>query len=396
MVKVLYLVNGLGFSENMPIGGADKRVSEVGKQIILNGGTVSVLTTEEGARLLLDDGLKTQFYVTAEPSWWHKSWHRSTFGRSFSYIYLTLVSFLTVGSNNSFDYIYSSSDYFFDLIPCLLLKLKFRKCKLIGISHHHIDVPWKRKGSLVINTLVFLSQRLDFMLLKFFDLVFVPKNFEGGLIKNVLTQYGISGNSIKGFQNGVNASFIDSVIVEDKEYSACFIGGFRPSKGITDLVPIWKKVLEKQKGAKILLIGGGSIEYENKIKEILSKEKLAENIILAGVVPQSEIFRKIKSCKIFVSPSYEEGWGIAVLEALACKIPAVVYDLPAYEVFSDAIIKVPLGDTNSMASNIANLLENNFEYEKRVNLGYEIAKAYDWSKVVRSEIEILESYGKVK
>ena len=39
----------------------------------------------------------------------------------------------------------------------------------------------------------------------------------------------------------------------------------------------------------------------------------------------------VKSVLVFVFPSHEEGWGIAICEAMACGLAVVAYDLPAYE-----------------------------------------------------------------
>ena len=41
----------------------------------------------------------------------------------------------------------------------------------------------------------------------------------------------------------------------------------------------------------------------------------------------------MKSSKLFIFPSYEEGWGISITEAMACGLAVVCYDLKAYDVF---------------------------------------------------------------
>ena len=63
-MKILYIINGLGFSRDMPIGGADKRVSQIGKFFKEKGLEIFVLTTDEGERVLRDDGLAATYFKT--------------------------------------------------------------------------------------------------------------------------------------------------------------------------------------------------------------------------------------------------------------------------------------------------------------------------------------------
>lgn len=388
-MKILYIINGLGFSKDMPIGGADKRVSQIGKDLKERGCEIFVLTTEEGERVLVDDGLKATYFKTIQPSFWRPSWFRSVFGRVLSYLYLTSRSTAFVKDDIKFDAIYPSSDYFFDLIPAVILKRKFKSAKLVGIIHHHLDLPWRRRGNLLQNTLLFISQRLDFLLFKFFDLVFVPGNTEGGLIKGVLGKY-IGEDKIAFFKNGVEFRKISGLPEVEKRFDACFLGGFRQSKGILDIVPVWQEVVKSLPEAKILVIGGGTASSENLVKEMVEKANLSKNITFSGVLPGESLFSFVKACRIFVSLSYEEGWGIALLEALSCGLPAVVYNLPAYDIFGNAILKVKLGYTKGMAYKIVEVLKDPSVIDKYRVLGREFSQNYDWEVAASEEMRVLE------
>lgn len=388
-MKILYIINGLGFSKNMPIGGADKRVSQIGKALREKGSEIFVLTTAEGERVLIDDGLAATYFKTLQPSFWQPSWFRSVFGRIFSYLYLTFRSTAFVKDDIKFDIIYPSSDYFFDLIPAILLKRKFKSVKLVGIVHHHLDLPWRRRGNLWQNTLLFISQRLDFFLFKFFDLVFVPGNTEGRLIKGALGKY-IGESKIAFFKNGVEYRKISRFPEVEKRFDACFLGGFRQSKGMLDIVPVWREVVKSLPEAKILVIGGGTVSNENAVKETVEEAKLSKNVIFAGVLPSESLFSFVKACRIFVSYSYEEGWGIALLEALSCGLPAVVYNLPAYDIFGNAILKVKLGDTKGMAYKIVEILNDQNMIDKYRVLGRELSENFDWEVAAREEMKVLE------
>ena len=388
-MKILYIINGLGFSKNMPIGGADKRVSQIGKVLVEKGSEIFVLTTDEGERVLADDDLVATYFKTPPPSFWQPSWFRSVFGRILSYLYLTFRSSASVNDDIKFDIIYPSSDYFFDLIPAILIKRRWPSAKLVGIVHHHLDLPWRRRGNLGQNTLLFISQRLDFLFFKLFNLVFVPGNTEGGLIKGVLGKY-IGENKISVFKNGIEYKIISDPAEVDKRVDACFLGGFRQSKGVLDIVPVWREVVKALPEAKILVIGGGTSANESTVKEMVEKAKLSKNVTFAGVLPGESLFSFVKACRIFVSLSYEEGWGIALLEALSCGLPAIVYDLPAYGIFSSAVMKVPLGDTKMMAQAITKILSDPNQIDRYRVLGRELSENFDWDIAANEEMRALE------
>ncbi len=383
-MKILYVVNGLGFSANMPIGGADKRVSEIGQRFKQRGDTVAVLTTDEGERLLREDGLNATFFKTEPPSFWQEGWFRSIFGRVLSYLYLAVSSVNSLPKEESFDIVYPSSDYFFDLLPALNVKKRRGARRLVGIVHHRLDWPWRRHGNAVANFLLFFSQRIDFLLFKFFDLVFVPANREGDLIKRILVGF-IGEKRISFFENGVDFAKLGKLPEVEKRFDACFLGGFRPSKGVLDIVPVWQEVVKKLPEARILVIGGGTKSNEQKVELLVTKSALSKNIIFAGVLGKENLFSFVKACRIFVSPSYEEGWGIALMEAMACGLPAVVYDLSAFGLIDAGIIRVPLGDTTLMAESILELLGDEKSFQKIQRAAVSFAPKFDWSRAFDRE-----------
>lgn len=384
-MKLLYVVNGLGFSKNMPIGGADKRVAEIGKRLASQGVEVFVLTTEEGARLMKEEGLPATFLLTKEPAFWPSPWHASLLGRIFSYLYLTFSNYRQALMSGPYDVIYSSSDFFFDLLPALRLRRSFAGTRLVAISHHHLGSPWRRQVRFWRHLVLFLVQRVDFFILRFFDLILVPANNEGNQIKTILRTFFVSRAKIKTFTNGVDFVGLNQLPAVPVTHEAVFLGGFRPSKGLFDLPVIWQTVTAAIPEAKLLVLGGGSVDYQEELKQRIVESGLFEKIVLAGVLPRRTLFERLKSGRLFVSPSYEEGWGIALLEALACGLPAVIYDLPAYDQIDQGVIKVAIGDRNSFAREVVRLLQNQGLYQRKQEEARRLAARFDWSSSFERE-----------
>lgn len=391
-MKVLFIVNGLGFSSGMPIGGADKRALEIGRAWQKRGVVVAYLTTDAGEEILRKWGMTTGFFTVKRPRFWPKFLENNLLGRVLAYFYVIVADVFLVLANNQSPLtnnlvIYPTSDMVFDLLPSLFLKMKYRSAKLVGIVHHDIPTPWRRAGVFWGNCFLYATQRFGFLLLRLSVAgTFYPQTEEGENIKKTLLHWGFEEKSLFPFCNGVNLTEVNAATSLGKKYSACFLGGLRPSKGIFDLVPLWQKVREELPTATLLIIGGGLQQYEKDLRKRIEAAGLTEAVLLAGVIKQPQLYPLVKSCQIIISPSYEEGWGIAVLEGLSCGLPAVAYDLPAYRPFGQALVKVKLGDWRGLAKAVVLLLDDNKFYQGQISLGLAVAQEYDWGKIAEEEL----------
>jgi len=390
-MKILYILNGLGFARGMPPGGADKKALETARRLQRMGHEIGFLTTISGQEMLKAEGLKANYHLVGRGEFRDVKSAQTLFGRVFSYLYVTLASGWVRLPVEDYDIVYPTSDLFFDLIPAWLMKRRNRKLKYVGIIHHWIDLPWKRRGKLLFNLLLFLSQRMGFLMLKMWaDLILVAQTPEGEKVKGALRRMGIRPERIGYSRNGVDLTRIRKVETPPKKFAACFLGGLRPSKGIFDLVPIWQKVCAAFPKAKLLVIGGGMKDYRAKLEAQIREAGLEESIVLAGVVPQRHLFKKVKSAQVFIFPSYEEGWGIVVGEAMAAELPVVTYDLPAYQIFGGAIVKVPLGDKSAFAGQIIRLLGSEKEREAAVARGRKVVPQLSWQAAAEMELKFLK------
>ena len=162
--------------------------------------------------------------------------------------------------------------------------------------------------------------------------------------------------------------------------------GVRPNKGLHDIIPIWQMVEKLRPGTTLTLMGGMSGEAE-VAKEI---ERLNLPITVFkpanGFLPAADYYAKIKEAKILFAPSHEEGWGIAVCEAMAAGLPVVAYDLPAYrKIYPGAYSAVPCFDNAMFARAIARVLDDPAEYARLQNLGRICASQYDWNAIATSD-----------
>ena len=282
------------------------------------------------------------------------------------------------------DVIIASSHLLYDVLPALIL-CKRLKSRLV-VYVHHILRPFRTYKQGIWSNMNLLNERMSLFLCKNADLIFVVNPD----IKNDLIAKGFQANKIIITDNGVEHNLIDSVKVNEKKFDACFCGRIDQKKGVFDLLEIWEKVLKSCPNAKLVIIGDGPV-YSDLVKTV-KNTALDKNITFTGHLFGERKIATIKSARIFVSPSYEEGWGIAVSEAMACELAVVCYDLSAYKIFGKDIIKVEVGNKEQMTMSITNLIADD---EKRKSLAANskalVTSMLNWDKIsVKQLTEIVK------
>ena len=154
------------------------------------------------------------------------------------------------------------------------------------------------------------------------------------------------------------------------------------------LLKAWKIVLAQKPSAKLIIIGGfESEENRNRLYELLSKLDLNNNVQVTGFVRDEEIAKYLSMSKVFVFPTRFEGFGLSVIEAMACGLPCIISDIPVLrELHSNVAMFVKPNDCNSFARAIISLLDDREERRRLGDRSRVHALRYKWEQV--SEIEI--------
>jgi glycosyltransferase involved in cell wall biosynthesis len=191
----------------------------------------------------------------------------------------------------------------------------------------------------------FLTQKIVFSLArKLADKVLVSNKID----KKKLIDSGFSSDKVSVSYGGVNGSEIEETPEQEKIYDFIFIGRDHPQKGIDDLVLSWKEICAKKPNSKLAVVGG--IENFAELKKKLFQRSLMGNVEFTGYLSGSSKYALLKASKVLLFPSHYESFGMVALEALACGVPVVAYDLEVYrEAFEDKLITVPRGNTTALA-----------------------------------------------
>lgn len=291
---------------------------------------------------------------------------------------------------NSMDYFYSSTNILPDVLPLYFAKGERRDAVWLARIHHLIPPPNKREGRVFVNIVSYLMQMLSLYMIKTRADVIIALNKE---LKSELTGKGFPEKRLRVLGAGIDFDKIDILKPkgETKKFDAVYLGRIHPTKGVFDLVPIWKKVIEDLPEVNLAIIGIGEPATENNLRDLISEKHLKKNIKVLGYVPDDKLFSIMKRAKVFLFTDHEAGWGIAVAEAMASKLPVVGYDIGILgHVFVKGYKTVPLGNYSLFSKQVVDLLQNENDRIKLAKQAYSSANQFDWSKTSQAFQQILE------
>jgi glycosyltransferase involved in cell wall biosynthesis len=354
------------------ISGGDIRFIEIAKRFPRENVEIWVVTSKLGKGLCEERGLKAKYVLT------------TTEDRINNVIYTYLrriicAIFLKLEIKNN-AILWSTSDFLPDVFPAFLLKRKNPRMIWIASIYHLIPDPFKRSGRLKLsNVLSYVGQWVSLLMIRRqADLIQTETRF---LKSKLVKKYKMSSERIIVIPSGIDTKVIEASSSKEKIYDACFLARLHPSKGIFDLIKAWEYVCERKKDVKLAIAGGGPIKILGKLKSMVKSLGLERNVAILGFLSEEEKYKLLRSSKLYLLPSYEEGIPITFYEAMYCGLPVVTYYLPTYEEIKDYIVSVPLGDVKKLAEEIIRLLEDEDLALRLGDKGRKLAKEHTWDKV---------------
>ena len=162
-----------------------------------------------------------------------------------------------------------------------------------------------------------------------------------------------------------------------------FVGTFEPRKGIDVLLDAFVEVARENPGVELWLAGqhGWGID---KVEARLSTHPAASRIRRLGFVPDDALAPLLRSSRAAVYPSRGEGFGLPVLEALACGVPVVTSrDTVMEEVAGPAATLTSAGSAPDLARAMLELLDLSPEQRAHsAKVGRERAESFTWARCV--------------
>jgi glycosyltransferase involved in cell wall biosynthesis len=158
------------------------------------------------------------------------------------------------------------------------------------------------------------------------------------------------------------------------------------------VIRAYQKALGKLNVPKKLVIAGNVDAEEKELRELITELNLKDNIIFTGYLPRQELVSLYQAADLFIGPSLFEGFGLQVVEAMACGIPIITSNVTALpEIVGNAGILVAPTDTHRLASALVEILNNSRLTQMMRQNSLERAKFFLWDRTARDTLDIYNS-----
>jgi glycosyltransferase involved in cell wall biosynthesis len=216
----------------------------------------------------------------------------------------------------------------------------------------------------------------------------------------VIEAYGLDEQSVIAVHNGVASQFrVLPRQAAAQEVAARFnirapyiltVGDLQPRKNHVTLFRAFEQVLRAQPNLPHhLVIAGKETWYSSVVHEAARRSEFARRIHFTSFVSDDELLRLYGGCDVFAFPSYYEGFGLPILEAMACGRAVACSDTSAMpEVADSAALLFDPSSISEMSRAILDLLLHP-ELRARVErLGAQRAARFSWNSAAEATLAV--------
>ncbi len=205
---------------------------------------------------------------------------------------------------------------------------------------------------------------------------------------------GANRDIIRIVPNGVNLDVFspssESKPLGENRPELVNAAGFIRHKGQDVLLHAMVRVLKASHDAHITFIGPEREEgWKEGLKRLATDLQINDHVTLLSPLGQKALADRYRSCAVYVHPSREEGFAMAVFEAMSCGCPVVVTDTADLQKLVEATgggIAVPIDDPEALAEAIVRLLSNPEEATKMgLRNARFVSEHYSW-KIIAEQL----------
>ncbi len=170
-----------------------------------------------------------------------------------------------------------------------------------------------------------------------------------------------------------------------------YLGTLQPNKNIEGLCAAYQKMRAEGFAGQLVLAGAEGWLYDEMWARIVQR-KHDQNVLLTGFVDDEDIVRLYGCCATFALLSFLEGFGIPVIEAMACGAPVVAADACSLtEVTADAGILVNPNDTDAIAQALLKAATPSPFRDQLIQRGLQHAATFTWEKSAQEHVDAYQT-----
>ena len=167
-----------------------------------------------------------------------------------------------------------------------------------------------------------------------------------------------------------------------------YMGINKPHKNLVFLLEVFSELDTK---VKLVLAGKEDPRYP-EARQKAERLNLGESVVFLGEVADNDLPMLYSGAELFVFPSLHEGFGLPVLEAIACGTPVVCSNTSSLpEIVADAALTLDPLDREAWAVALMEVLEREALRAEMREKGLKRAAAFSWEETARRTWEVYQS-----
>ena len=216
--------------------------------------------------------------------------------------------------------------------------------------------------------------------------------------RTLIDYYDVEASRITVTPNGVEAPFFEPEDEGDVQIRTgynlppdyiLYVGKLQARKNIAQLLRAYALLRQSREDTPQLVLVGQRTWLADEIYSVLDELKLHDAVCFTGHVPDEHLAAIYRGALVFVYPSLFEGFGIPLLEAMACGVPVAcsnVSSLP--EVVGDAALQFDPLDAEDIADKIAKIIDDSTLRSSLIARGHKRAAQFTWENTAQKTLQV--------
>jgi len=260
-----------------------------------------------------------------------------------------------------------------------------------------IYVPKNKKLIITIHDVAFLSYSKTFSkFFKFYYKFIIPINIKrankiitvsNSSKKEIEKYYPYSNGKIEVIYLGSSKKF--KCLGLKKKKQILYVGSMNERKNFIGILLAFNNL--NLSDITLVMVGNYSTNFDltNEAQEILNEAKLNPYIVFKSAIDNDELVKLYNESQLFVFPSFYEGFGLPVLEAMACGTPVICSSITSLpEVGGDAVVYCDPYNIDNIKEKIELVLgDENLQKEMSIK-GLQRAKEFSWEKAAKEHLKV--------
>jgi glycosyltransferase involved in cell wall biosynthesis len=217
--------------------------------------------------------------------------------------------------------------------------------------------------------------------------------------RDLVDYFGISPARIDVVYNGVAKRFREDVTSEEKERVATkyglprpyllFLGGEKPHKNVRNVLRAFAQASRESALPHALVLAGPMPANKSRVEALIQGLDLSTRVFRPGIVPEEDLPGLFGGSEALLYPTLYEGFGLPVVEAMACGVPVLTSSTSALQEIAGgyALLVDPM-DVSAIAKGIAEIATNAQRRAELVALGRRRAADFSWDRAAAQTLKV--------